>query len=134
VIDVKIPDICDFKAVEVIGLLVKPGETIKVDQSLVTVESDKASMDIPAGHAGEMKELRIEVGVELVRLKDNVPNGRIFEVFLVDSPFSFIVRRRRFGNERRDACIVTGPSPPGSMKPGRWTSCTTSSQTGAASG
>ena len=61
-IEVKVPDIGDFKEVEVIELLVKPGDTIKVDQSLITVESDKASMEIPASHAGVIKELKIKVG------------------------------------------------------------------------
>src|SRR5687767_12244157 len=60
--EVKVPDIGDFKEVEVIEVLVKPGDTIKVDQSLVTVESDKASMEIPSSHAGVVKELKIKVG------------------------------------------------------------------------
>jgi dihydrolipoamide dehydrogenase len=60
--EVKVPDIGDFKEVEVIELLVKPGDTIKVDQSLVTVESDKASMEIPSSHAGVVKELKIKLG------------------------------------------------------------------------
>ena len=47
-VEVKVPDIGDFKEVEVIELMVKPGDTIKVDQSLITVESDKASMEIPS--------------------------------------------------------------------------------------
>jgi pyruvate/2-oxoglutarate dehydrogenase complex dihydrolipoamide acyltransferase (E2) component len=58
----KYPNIGDFKEVEVIELMVKPGDTIKVDQSLVTVESDKASMEIPSTHAGVVKELKIKVG------------------------------------------------------------------------
>jgi len=61
-IEVKVPDIGDFKEVEVIELLVKPGDTIKVDQSLITVESDKASMEIPASHAGVIKELKVKIG------------------------------------------------------------------------
>jgi dihydrolipoamide dehydrogenase len=61
-IDVKVPNIGDFKEVEVIELLVKPGDTIKVDQSLITVESDKASMEIPASHAGVIKELKVKIG------------------------------------------------------------------------
>jgi dihydrolipoamide dehydrogenase len=61
-IEVKVPDIGDFKEVEVIELLVKPGETITVDQSLITVESDKASMEIPSSHAGVVKELKIKIG------------------------------------------------------------------------
>ena len=61
-VEVKVPDIGDFKEVEVIELMVKPGDTVKVDQSLITVESDKASMEIPSSHAGVVKELRIKVG------------------------------------------------------------------------
>src|SRR4051812_47332810 len=60
--EVKVPDIGDFKEVEVIELMVKPGDTIKADQSLITVESDKASMEIPSSHAGVVKELKIKVG------------------------------------------------------------------------
>ncbi len=61
-IEVKVPDIGDFKEVEVIELMVKPGDTIKVDQSLITVESDKASMEIPSSHAGVVKELKVKIG------------------------------------------------------------------------
>jgi dihydrolipoamide dehydrogenase len=61
-IEVKVPDIGDFKEVEVIELLVKAGDAIKVDQSLITVESDKASMEIPSSHAGTVKELKVKVG------------------------------------------------------------------------
>ena len=61
-VEVKVPDIGDFKEVEVIELLVKPGDTVKADQSLITVESDKASMEIPSSHAGVVKELKIKVG------------------------------------------------------------------------
>jgi pyruvate dehydrogenase E2 component (dihydrolipoamide acetyltransferase) len=61
-IEIKVPDIGDFKEVEVIELMVKVGDTIKVDQSLVTVESDKASMEIPSSHAGVVKEIKIKVG------------------------------------------------------------------------
>lgn len=61
-IEVKVPDIGDFKEVEVIELMVKVGDTIKVDQSLITVESDKASMEIPSSHAGVIKEIKVKVG------------------------------------------------------------------------
>ncbi len=60
--EVKVPDIGDFKEVEVIELLVKVGDTISVDQSLITVESDKASMEIPSSGAGVVKELKVKVG------------------------------------------------------------------------
>src|SRR5471032_2321517 len=61
-VEVKVPDIGDFKEVEVIEVMVKVGDTIKVDQSLLTVESDKASMEIPSSHAGVVKEVKIKVG------------------------------------------------------------------------
>ena len=61
-VEVKVPDIGDFKEVEVIELLVKPGDTIKVDQSLITVESDKASMEIPSSQAGVVKEIKVKIG------------------------------------------------------------------------
>ncbi|RQO33983.1 dihydrolipoyllysine-residue acetyltransferase [Herminiimonas sp. KBW02] len=61
-VEVKVPDIGDFKEVEVIELLVKAGDTIKVDQSLITVESDKASMEIPSSHAGVVKEVKVKLG------------------------------------------------------------------------
>jgi pyruvate dehydrogenase E2 component (dihydrolipoamide acetyltransferase) len=61
-IEVKVPDIGDFAEVEVIELMVKVGDTIKVDQSLMTVESDKASMEIPSSQAGVVKEIKIKVG------------------------------------------------------------------------
>ncbi|MES2932153.1 MAG: dihydrolipoyl dehydrogenase [Pseudomonadota bacterium] len=61
-IEVKVPDIGDFKEVEIIELMVKVGDTIKADQSLITVESDKASMEIPSSHGGVVKELKVKVG------------------------------------------------------------------------
>lgn len=61
-IEVLVPDIGDFKGVEVIEVLVKPGDTIAKDQSLITVESDKASMEIPSSAAGVIKELRVKLG------------------------------------------------------------------------
>jgi len=61
-VEVKVPDIGDAKDVSVIELLVKPGDTVKAEQSLVTVESDKASMEIPSTHAGVVKELKVKLG------------------------------------------------------------------------
>ena len=60
--DIKVPDIGDFKDVEVIEVLVKPGDTIQAEQSLVTVESDKASMEIPSSAAGVVKEVSVKLG------------------------------------------------------------------------
>ncbi|MES3015996.1 MAG: biotin/lipoyl-containing protein, partial [Pseudomonadota bacterium] len=61
-VEVKVPDIGDFDQVEVIEVLVKAGDTIKAEQSLVTVESDKASMEIPSSHAGVVKEIKVALG------------------------------------------------------------------------
>jgi dihydrolipoamide dehydrogenase len=62
IIEIKVPDIGDFKDVGVIEVLVKPGDAVKAEQSLITVESDKASMEIPSPLAGVVKELRVKVG------------------------------------------------------------------------
>ena len=61
-IDIQVPDIGDFAEVGVIELLVKPGDTVAKDQSLITVESDKASMEIPSSHAGVVKEILVKIG------------------------------------------------------------------------
>jgi dihydrolipoamide dehydrogenase len=75
-IEVKVPDIGDFKGVEVIEILVKPGDAIAKEQSLITLESDKATMEIPSPGAGVVKELRIKVG-------DKVSQGS--PILLLDS-------------------------------------------------
>jgi pyruvate dehydrogenase E2 component (dihydrolipoamide acetyltransferase) len=72
-IEVKVPDIGDFDEVSVIELLVKPGDTVKPEQSLVTVESDKASMEIPSSAAGVVKELKVKLG-------DKVKEGSLLVV------------------------------------------------------
>jgi len=61
-VEVRVPDIGDFKDVSVIEVFVKPGDTIKVEQSLITVESDKASMEIPSSAAGVIRELKVKLG------------------------------------------------------------------------
>ncbi len=60
--EIKVPDIGDFTEVTVIELMVKPGDTIAPEQSLITVESDKASMEIPASHGGVVRELKVKLG------------------------------------------------------------------------
>ncbi|KAB0594067.1 biotin/lipoyl-containing protein, partial [Castellaniella defragrans] len=67
-IDLNVPDIGDFDAVEIIEILVKVGDTVQPEQSLITVESDKASMEIPAEQGGVVKEI-------LVKLGDKVSQG-----------------------------------------------------------
>ena len=71
--DVTVPDIGDFDEVAVIELLVKVGDSVKAEQSLITVESDKASMEIPCSHAGVVKELKVKLG-------DKVKQGSVVVV------------------------------------------------------
>ncbi len=66
-VEVKVPDIGDFAEVEIIELLVKPGDTVKAEQSLITVESDKASMEIPSSHAGVIKDVKVKVGDKVAK-------------------------------------------------------------------
>jgi dihydrolipoamide dehydrogenase len=72
-VEVKVPDIGDFKDVAIIELLVKPGEVIAVDTALIVVESDKASMEIPSSQAGTVKELKVKLG-------DKVSEGSVILV------------------------------------------------------
>ena len=72
-VNIQIPDIGDFDEVGVIELLVKVGDTVKAEQSLITVESDKASMEIPSSHAGVVKELKVALG-------DKVKQGSVIAV------------------------------------------------------
>jgi pyruvate dehydrogenase E2 component (dihydrolipoamide acetyltransferase) len=80
-VEIQVPDIGDFDEVGVIELLVKPGDTVKAEQSLITVESDKASMEIPSSHAGVVKELRVQVG-------DKVKQGSVVLTLEVASAVS----------------------------------------------
>ena len=103
--DVTVPDIGDFDEVAVIELLVKVGDTVKAEQSLITVESDKASMEIPCSHAGVVKEIKVKLG-------DKVKQGSV--VVVLDAA----------GREAR-VTVVAGrfegavPPPP----PPRWAGC-----------
>ena len=86
-IEVKVPDIGDFKDVEVIELLVKPGDAIDKEQSLVTLESDKATMEIPSPEAGVVKELKLKLG-------DKVSEGAL--ILLLEA-----LQQRLAANHRR---------------------------------
>ncbi|MGQ9724230.1 MAG: biotin/lipoyl-containing protein, partial [Tepidimonas sp.] len=92
-VEVKVPDIGDFKDVAVIELLVKPGDTVVQNQSLITVESDKASMEIPSSHAGVVRELKVALG-------DKVNEGTVVLVL-----------------ETADAAAAPGPVPSAAMAP-----------------
>src|SRR4051812_19704303 len=77
VLEVKVPDIGDFKNIPVIEVLVKPGDKVKAEDPLVTLESDKATMDVPAPQDGTVKEIKIKVG-------DKVSVGT--SVLILDAP------------------------------------------------
>ncbi|MBR8656693.1 dihydrolipoyllysine-residue acetyltransferase [Achromobacter sp. Marseille-Q0513] len=78
-VDIQVPDIGDFKEVEVIEVMVAVGDTIKAEQSLITVESDKASMEIPASQGGVVKEVKVKVG-------DKVAKGSVVVVVEGSAP------------------------------------------------
>src|SRR5258706_4401190 len=88
-IEVKVPDIGDFKDVAVIEVLVKPGETVRREQSLITVESDKASMEIPSSHDGTVQEVKVAIG-------DKVSEGSVIALLA--------------------AAVATAPAPPPAPK------------------
>jgi dihydrolipoamide dehydrogenase len=72
-LEIRVPDIGDFKDIPVIDVLVKPGDVVKKEESLVTLESDKATMDVPSPHAGTVKEIRVKNG-------DKVSQGSVIAV------------------------------------------------------
>src|SRR5438477_379427 len=76
--EVRVPDSGDFKDVPVIELLVKAGETVKAEQALVTLESDKATMDVPAPLGGVVQEMKVKVG-------DKVSEGAVILTLITDS-------------------------------------------------
>src|SRR4051812_16607926 len=72
--DIKVPDIGDFKDVPVIEIFVKPGDTVKAEDPLVSLESDKATMDVPAPRGGKVKSIAVKLG-------DKVSEGSLVMVF-----------------------------------------------------
>jgi len=75
VIEVKVPDIGDFKDVPVIEIAVKPGDTVKAEDPLVTLESDKATMDVPSPAAGTVKEIKLKIGDKVAALPESDSPG-----------------------------------------------------------
>ena len=101
-IDIKVPDIGDFDEVTVIEVLVKPGDTIKAEQSLITVESDKASMEIPASSAGVVKEVKVKLG-------DKVKQG---SVVLSLQALDGTAAAQAQVSEKKEAVAQTEPAQP----------------------
>ena len=113
-IQVKVPDIGDFKDVAVIEVLVQPGDTVKVEQSLITVESDKASMEIPSSHAGVVKSLAVKLG-------DTVNEGSVVLTLEVSAAGSTPspAGAGEGGGEGQAASPAAAPSPQPSPASGR---------------
>ena len=83
IIEIKVPDIGDYKDVPVIEVLVKAGDKIDKEQSIVVLESDKATMDVPSSHAGVVKEVKVKVGDTLsegsvvITLEEGAPSSKV---------------------------------------------------------
>ncbi|HJW82187.1 MAG TPA: dihydrolipoyllysine-residue acetyltransferase [Acidiferrobacterales bacterium] len=101
-IEVKIPDIGDFKEVAVIEVLVKPGDVIKAEDSIVTLESEKASMDVPSPAAGSVKEVKVKVG-------DMVAEGTV--VLLLEASDAKAVTASKPAPAAKAAVPVAAPAP-----------------------
>ena len=103
-VDIQVPDIGDFDEVGVIELLVKPGDTVKAEQSLLTVESDKASMEIPSSHAGTVKEVKVALG-------DKIKQGTVIVVLEVaDAAAASAGASASTGSEQNTAPAPAAPA------------------------
>jgi dihydrolipoamide dehydrogenase len=100
-LDIQIPDIGDFDEVTVIELLVKAGDSIKADQSLMTVESDKASMEIPSSHAGVVKALKVKLG-------DKVKQGSVVLVLDAEGAAAPVVAAQNIESNKSVAPVNYG--------------------------
>ena len=102
-LDIQVPDIGDFKDVAVIELLVAVGDIVKVEQSLITVESDKASIEIPASHAGVVTALKLKVG-------DVVNQGSVILSMEIANSLPLVDAGLGKGSSGGEAAAVTSPS------------------------
>lgn len=103
-VDITVPDIGDFDEVSVIELLVKPGDTVKAEQSLITVESDKASMEIPSSQAGVVKELKVKLG-------DKVKQGSVVLVLEAGGDAAASPQTAAPASEQKQAPAQAAPAP-----------------------
>ena len=101
-LEVKVPDIGDFQDVPVIEIAVKPGDTVKAEDSLITLESDKATMDVPSPAAGVVKEVKLKVG-------DKVAQGTL--VLLLETAAAAAIPSSPPSGEaaRVDALVAAAP-------------------------
>ncbi|HEV3425046.1 MAG TPA: dihydrolipoyllysine-residue acetyltransferase [Paraburkholderia sp.] len=108
-IEVKVPDIGDYKDIPVIEVLVKAGDTVEKEQSLVTLESDKATMDVPSSAAGTIKEVKVKVG-------DNVSEGSLI-VVLEGAEGGAAAAKPAQANGAAAAAAVPAPAPAAAPAP-----------------
>ena len=101
-VEVKVPDIGDFKDVPIIEVLVKAGDNVKAEDALITLESDKATMDVPSPVAGVVRELRVKLG-------DKVSEGSV--VVLIEAT------SEEKGEGRREKGETTPPPAPAPTLP-----------------
>ena len=104
--EVRVPDIGDFKDVPVIEVHVKPGDTVKAEDSLITLESDKATMDVPAPLSGKVQEMTIKVG-------DKVSEGTLIMTLVTDSAATAIAPAAAATPAIAAAAAAPGPAAPG---------------------
>jgi dihydrolipoamide dehydrogenase len=115
-IEIRVPDIGDFKDVPVIELLVKPGDKVEKEDSLVTLESDKATMEVPSTHAGTVKEVRVKLG-------DKVAQGAVIAILEVEgasaakTPQTPAAQPAATPSQAPPAAVPVEPAP-ASAKPG----------------
>ncbi|MGL5002990.1 MAG: biotin/lipoyl-containing protein, partial [Casimicrobium sp.] len=116
--ELKVPDIGDFKDIPVIEVLVKVGDTVAKEQSLVTLESDKATMEVPADTAGVVKKLRVKLG-------DKVSQGTVVAVIetsaaaQTSSPSPLAGEGRGEGVATKASAASTPPAPSSQPSPAR---------------
>ncbi len=109
-VEVRVPDIGDFKDVAVIEVFVQPGDTIKVEQSLITVESDKASMEIPSSAAGVVREMKVKVG-------DKVNQGDLLALLEGAAPVAAAPAAAAPANAPAPAAVSATAAPPVAAAP-----------------
>ncbi|WP_292996536.1 dihydrolipoyl dehydrogenase [Nitrosomonas sp.] len=115
VVEIKIPDIGDFKDVPVIELFVSPGDTVEKETSLITLETDKASMEVPSPYAGVVQAIKIKVG-------DNVSEGSVILTLAVTEQLAVATASETTSSEKTIAApaIASAPASPSpeSIPPG----------------
>ena len=112
IIEVSVPDIGDFNNVPVIEVLVKPGDRIAKDASLLTLESEKSTMEIPSSHAGTVKSVRIKVG-DKVSQGAEILTLEVEEAVPAEAPAAVAAPEPVTGNEIRADVVVLGAGPGG---------------------